>query len=65
MITPAQQYLTWRALGAPAILLSTAMQGTFRGLKDAKTLLYAIGMLMRFEDLSTISYHSNAQTCLN
>ncbi|XP_050221055.1 protein DETOXIFICATION 42 [Mercurialis annua] len=42
MLLPAQQYLTLRALGAPAVLLSTAMQGAFRGLKDAKTPLYAI-----------------------
>ena len=31
MLTPAQQYLTLRSLGAPAVLLSLAMQGVFRG----------------------------------
>ncbi|XP_048228819.1 protein DETOXIFICATION 42 [Ricinus communis] len=41
MLTPAQQYLTLRSLGAPAILLSLAMQGVFRGFKDTKTPLYA------------------------
>ncbi|CAI0412696.1 unnamed protein product [Linum tenue] len=44
MLAPAQQYLTLRSLGAPAILLSLAMQGVFRGFKDTKTPLYATGM---------------------
>jgi len=43
MVMPALRYLTLRALGAPAVLLSLAMQGVFRGFKDAKTPLYAIG----------------------
>ncbi|TYI44397.1 hypothetical protein ES332_A01G233100v1 [Gossypium tomentosum] len=42
MLNIAQQYLTLRSLGAPAILLSLAAQGVFRGLKDTKTPLYAI-----------------------
>lgn len=41
MLTPASQYLTLRSLGAPAVLLSLAMQGVFRGFKDTKTPLYA------------------------
>ncbi|XP_065867039.1 protein DETOXIFICATION 42 [Euphorbia lathyris] len=41
MLKPAQQYLTLRSLGAPAVLLSLAMQGIFRGFKDTKTPLYA------------------------
>lgn len=41
MLKPARQYLTLRALGAPANLLSLAMQGVFRGFKDTKTPLYA------------------------
>ncbi|KAJ0037450.1 hypothetical protein Pint_24012 [Pistacia integerrima] len=41
MMNPAQKYLTLRSLGAPAVLLSLAMQGVFRGLKDTKTPLYA------------------------
>ncbi|KDP22091.1 hypothetical protein JCGZ_25922 [Jatropha curcas] len=41
MLRPAQQYLTLRSLGAPAVLLSLAMQGVFRGFKDTKTPLYA------------------------
>ncbi|XP_017983434.1 PREDICTED: protein DETOXIFICATION 42 isoform X2 [Theobroma cacao] len=43
MLNPAQQYLTLRSLGAPAVLLSLAMQGVFRGFKDTKTPLYATG----------------------
>ncbi|KAM7524532.1 hypothetical protein LguiA_014434 [Lonicera macranthoides] len=41
MLKPAYQYLTLRSLGAPAVLLSLAIQGVFRGLKDTKTPLYA------------------------
>ncbi|KAL8204705.1 hypothetical protein R6Q57_010328 [Mikania cordata] len=41
MLYPAQQYLKIRSLGAPAVLLSLAMQGVFRGFKDTKTPLYA------------------------
>ncbi|XP_023733227.1 protein DETOXIFICATION 42 isoform X1 [Lactuca sativa] len=41
MLYPAQQYLKLRSLGAPAVLLSLAMQGVFRGFKDTKTPLYA------------------------
>ncbi|KAK6164137.1 hypothetical protein DH2020_001001 [Rehmannia glutinosa] len=41
MSYPAQQYLKLRSLGAPAVLLSLAMQGVFRGFKDTKTPLYA------------------------
>ncbi|KAK4756672.1 hypothetical protein SAY87_006799 [Trapa incisa] len=41
MLTPAKKYLTLRALGSPAVLLSLAMQGVFRGFKDTKTPLYA------------------------
>uniref|UniRef100_A0A7N0THP1 Protein DETOXIFICATION n=2 Tax=Kalanchoe fedtschenkoi TaxID=63787 RepID=A0A7N0THP1_KALFE len=41
MVEPALLYLRVRSLGAPAILLSLAMQGIFRGFKDTKTPLYA------------------------
>ncbi|KAL6616612.1 hypothetical protein ACP70R_038882 [Stipagrostis hirtigluma subsp. patula] len=41
MLVPALRYLTLRALGAPAVLLSLAMQGVFRGFKDTRTPLYA------------------------
>jgi hypothetical protein len=37
MLKPALQYLVLRSLGAPAVLLSLATQGVFRGLKDTKT----------------------------
>ncbi|KVI00212.1 Multi antimicrobial extrusion protein [Cynara cardunculus var. scolymus] len=46
MLYPAQQYLKLRSLGAPAVLLSLAMQGVFRGFKDTKTPLYATGFLL-------------------
>lgn len=41
MLPPAEKYLTVRSLGSPAVLLSLAMQGVFRGFKDTKTPLYA------------------------
>ncbi|PSS09993.1 Protein DETOXIFICATION like [Actinidia chinensis var. chinensis] len=41
MLNPARKYLTLRSLGAPAVLLSLAMQGVFRGFKDTRTPLYA------------------------
>ncbi|KAK7294757.1 hypothetical protein RJT34_17653 [Clitoria ternatea] len=40
---PAEQFLTLRALGAPAIVIALAAQGTFRGFLDTKTPLYAVG----------------------
>ncbi|KAI9116477.1 hypothetical protein K1719_012644 [Acacia pycnantha] len=42
MLVPAIKYLQLRSLGAPAVLLSLAMQGIFRGFKDTKTPLYVI-----------------------
>eukprot|EP01018_Ginkgo_biloba_P000020 Gb_07979 [translate_table: standard] len=44
MHLPAEQYLAVRALGAPAAVVSLAVQGVFRGSKDTKTPLYAIAM---------------------
>ncbi|KAH9678895.1 protein DETOXIFICATION 42 [Citrus sinensis] len=46
MIKPAQQYLTLRSIGAPAVLLSLALQGIFRGFKDTKTPFYATRFLL-------------------
>ena len=43
MLGPAQRYLSLRSLGAPAVLLSLATQGVFRGFKDTTTPLYATG----------------------
>ncbi|PQP96451.1 hypothetical protein Pyn_01941 [Prunus yedoensis var. nudiflora] len=42
MLAPAQRYLKIRSIGAPAVLLTLAMQGIFRGFKDTKTPLYVI-----------------------
>jgi Na+-driven multidrug efflux pump len=41
MLKPAQQYLILRSFGAPAVILSMAIQGIFRGIKDTRTPLYA------------------------
>jgi Na+-driven multidrug efflux pump len=43
MRTPAVEYLALRGLGAPAVVISLAIQGAFRGFKDTKTPLYASG----------------------
>ncbi|XP_061368217.1 protein DETOXIFICATION 43-like [Gastrolobium bilobum] len=42
MLIPAVKYLRLRSLGAPAMLLSVAIQGIFRGFKDTTTPLYVI-----------------------
>lgn len=42
MHDPARLFLSVRALGAPAVVVSLAIQGVFHGLKDTKTpLLYS------------------------
>ncbi|GAA0163001.1 transporter [Lithospermum erythrorhizon] len=43
MRLPAEQYLTLRAFGTVPIVIALAAQGTFRGFKDTKTPLYAVG----------------------
>lgn len=43
MRLPAEHFLTFRAFGAPPIVIALAAQGTFRGFKDTKTPLYAVG----------------------
>ena len=43
MRAPAEQFLTLRAFGSPAVVIALAAQGTFRGFADTKTPLYAIG----------------------
>ncbi|GAU33412.1 hypothetical protein TSUD_21050 [Trifolium subterraneum] len=48
MLKPAQQYLILRSFGAPAVILSMAIQGIFRGIKDTRTPLYATNPLLMF-----------------
>ncbi|XP_058180612.1 protein DETOXIFICATION 45, chloroplastic isoform X3 [Rhododendron vialii] len=40
----AQHFLRLRALGAPAVVLSLAIQGIFRGFKDTKTPVLCLGL---------------------
>ncbi|XP_050233773.1 protein DETOXIFICATION 45, chloroplastic [Mercurialis annua] len=40
----AEQFLLLRALGAPAFVVSLALQGVFRGFKDTKTPVYCLGL---------------------
>lgn len=44
MRVPAQHFLTLRALGAPAVVVSLALQGVFRGFKDTKTPVFCLGI---------------------
>nr|GEW08700.1 protein DETOXIFICATION 45, chloroplastic-like [Tanacetum cinerariifolium] len=44
MRVPAQRFLQLRALGAPAVVLSLAIQGIFRGFKDTKTPVFCLGL---------------------
>ncbi|MQL80688.1 hypothetical protein Taro_013135 [Colocasia esculenta] len=44
MRAPAEHFLTLRAWGAPPIVIALAAQGTFRGFKDTKTPLFAVGV---------------------
>lgn len=44
MFIPARQFLVLRALGAPAYVVSLALQGIFRGFKDTKTPVYCLGL---------------------
>ncbi|XP_073102563.1 protein DETOXIFICATION 45, chloroplastic isoform X2 [Elaeis guineensis] len=41
---PSELFLSLRALGAPAVVVSLAVQGVFRGFKDTKTPLLCVGL---------------------
>lgn len=43
MRVPTKQFLAVRALGAPAFVVSLALQGIFRGFKDTKTPVFCLG----------------------
>ncbi|XP_027088433.1 protein DETOXIFICATION 45, chloroplastic [Coffea arabica] len=43
MRAAAEQFLALRALGAPAFVVSLALQGIFRGFKDTKTPVFCLG----------------------
>ncbi|XP_042508826.1 protein DETOXIFICATION 45, chloroplastic isoform X2 [Macadamia integrifolia] len=43
MRMPAERFLSLRALGAPAVVLSLALQGVFRGFKDTTTPALCLG----------------------
>ncbi|XP_004231084.1 protein DETOXIFICATION 45, chloroplastic [Solanum lycopersicum] len=44
MRVPTKQFLAVRALGAPAFVVSLALQGIFRGFKDTKTPVFCLGI---------------------
>ncbi|XP_027361840.1 protein DETOXIFICATION 45, chloroplastic-like [Abrus precatorius] len=43
MRIPAEQFLSLRAIGAPAVVVSLAVQGIFRGFKDTRTPVLCLG----------------------
>ncbi|XP_015578860.1 protein DETOXIFICATION 45, chloroplastic [Ricinus communis] len=44
MCIPAERFLFLRALGAPAFVVSLALQGVLRGFKDTKTPVYCLAL---------------------
>lgn len=44
MYSPSRLFLSLRALGAPAVVVSLAVQGVFRGFKDTRTPLFCVGL---------------------
>lgn len=46
MRIPAQRFLSLRAIGAPAVVLSLAIQGIFRGFKDTRTPVFCLGKIL-------------------
>lgn len=55
MRAPAQRFLILRAIGAPAFVVSLALQGIFRGFKDTKTPVFCLGIFFRFNILDAIT----------
>lgn len=53
MYPTALRFLSLRALGAPAVVVSLALQGVLRGFKDTKTPVICLGKC----SLSYISYN--------
>ncbi|CDP01815.1 unnamed protein product [Coffea canephora] len=43
MRSPAEKFLRLRAIGAPAVVVSLAIQGIFRGFKDTRTTVLCLG----------------------
>ncbi|PIA46864.1 hypothetical protein AQUCO_01500420v1 [Aquilegia coerulea] len=58
MRIPAQRFLSLRSLGAPAVVVSLALQGVFRGFKDTTTpsLCLGVGSLSSVFLLPTLMY---------
>ena len=46
MHAPAQRFLSLRAIGAPAVVVSLALQGVFRGFKDTRTPVLCLGKFL-------------------
>ncbi|GAB2291627.1 Protein DETOXIFICATION 45, chloroplastic [Dionaea muscipula] len=44
MHAPAQRFLSLKALGAPAVVVTLALQGVLRGFKDTRTPVFCLGI---------------------
>ena len=60
MRAPAEQFLALRAFGAPPIVVALAAQGSFRGFKDTKTPLYAVGKYYIYILCTCFNYFFNS-----
>jgi Na+-driven multidrug efflux pump len=54
MRIPSEQFLSLRAIGAPAVVVSLAIQGIFRGFKDTKTPVLCLGKFSLPSEIYTI-----------
>ncbi|KAL5972875.1 hypothetical protein ACLOJK_039681 [Asimina triloba] len=48
MFGPAKKFLSLRAVGAPAVVVSLAVQGIFRGFKDTRTPVLCVGKYLMY-----------------
>lgn len=57
MRAPAEHFLKLRAIGAPAVVLSLAIQGILRGFKDTRTPVLCLGKnFTSFVNYSTLTF---------
>ena len=55
MRIPAEHFLKLRALGAPAVVLSLAIQGILRGFKDTRTPVLCLGKIVHVDKTIVIA----------
>ncbi|KAL6345355.1 hypothetical protein AAG906_015838 [Vitis piasezkii] len=52
MRIPAEHFLSLRAIGTPAVVVSMVIQGIFRGFKDTKTPVFCLGKRFTLSELA-------------